>query len=152
MDALLAAYVEAIGQIHGQMKSIVRGSSPEALDWKPEAEANSITVLATHVAGSETFWMGEVILGGPAKRVRAEEFAVAAVDPSLLVDRLDASQEVLRVGLASMNSESLSRQVKSPRDGQSVSVAWALTHILQHSALHLGHMELTRQLWEARAG
>lgn len=27
-------------------------------------------------------------------------------------------------------------------------VAWRLAHALEHTALHLGHMEITRQLWE----
>jgi hypothetical protein len=27
-------------------------------------------------------------------------------------------------------------------------IAWSLLHALEHTALHLGHMQLTRQLWE----
>jgi hypothetical protein len=29
-------------------------------------------------------------------------------------------------------------------------VGWALCHILKHTALHLGHLQITRQLWEQR--
>jgi ankyrin repeat protein len=29
-------------------------------------------------------------------------------------------------------------------------VAWCLAHALEHTALHLGHMQITRQLWEQR--
>ncbi len=35
-----------------------------------------------------------------------------------------------------------------PRDGREYTVAWALFHALEHTALHLGQMQLTRQLWE----
>ena len=31
-----------------------------------------------------------------------------------------------------------------------VSGGWALLHALEHTGLHLGHAQLTRQLWEQR--
>ena len=43
----------------------------------------------------------------------------------------------------------------APLFGQRVSAGWAILHALEHTALHAGHMEITRQLWfqqaEARA-
>ena len=36
----------------------------------------------------------------------------------------------------------------SPRNDQEVTVAWALDHALKHTAIHLGHLQITRQLWE----
>jgi hypothetical protein len=36
----------------------------------------------------------------------------------------------------------------SPRNDQEVTVAWALIHALKHTAIHLGHVQITRQLWE----
>lgn len=33
-------------------------------------------------------------------------------------------------------------------DGQKFSVSWSLLHVLDHTAIHLGHIQLTRQLWE----
>jgi hypothetical protein len=38
----------------------------------------------------------------------------------------------------------------SPRDGRKLTVAWALAHALEHTALHAGHMQIMRQLWEQR--
>ncbi|MGQ0603158.1 MAG: hypothetical protein ACT4QE_15860, partial [Anaerolineales bacterium] len=35
-----------------------------------------------------------------------------------------------------------------PRDAETVTVAWAITHALEHTALHVGHLHLTRQWWE----
>jgi hypothetical protein len=35
-----------------------------------------------------------------------------------------------------------------PRHGRQVSVTWALTHALEHAALHLGNLEITAQLWQ----
>ena len=42
----------------------------------------------------------------------------------------------------------LEQERVSPRDGRMFSVAWALLHALEHTAIHLGHIQITRQLWE----
>jgi hypothetical protein len=31
-----------------------------------------------------------------------------------------------------------------------MTVAWAVLHAVDHTALHLGHIQITRQLWEQR--
>ena len=36
----------------------------------------------------------------------------------------------------------------SPRDGRTFTVVWCLAHALEHTALHLGHIQVTRQLWD----
>ncbi|HJW84059.1 MAG TPA: hypothetical protein VJ754_07125, partial [Anaerolineae bacterium] len=32
-------------------------------------------------------------------------------------------------------------------EGRSVPVRWSILHIIDHTALHLGHMQITYQLW-----
>ncbi|MGD2049341.1 MAG: DUF664 domain-containing protein, partial [Chloroflexota bacterium] len=32
-------------------------------------------------------------------------------------------------------------------EGRQVSVRWAILHVIDHTALHLGQMQLTYQLW-----
>jgi hypothetical protein len=31
-----------------------------------------------------------------------------------------------------------------------ITAGWALNHALAHTALHIGHAQITRQLWDAR--
>jgi hypothetical protein len=38
-----------------------------------------------------------------------------------------------------------------PRHGNQVSVAWALLHALEHAATHVGHIQLTVQLWHQKS-
>jgi len=40
----------------------------------------------------------------------------------------------------------------SPRDDRKFTVGRALAHALQHTALHLGHAQVTRQLGEQQEG
>jgi len=34
---------------------------------------------------------------------------------------------------------------------QMVSVRWCILHVIEHTAQHIGHMQLTRQLWIANS-
>jgi hypothetical protein len=36
------------------------------------------------------------------------------------------------------------------RDRQ-VTVRWSILHVIEHTAQHVGHMQLTRQLWLAKS-
>ena len=37
-----------------------------------------------------------------------------------------------------------------PRDGKKYTVAWALGHALEHTAIHVGHIPMLKQLWKER--
>ncbi|PKO22446.1 MAG: hypothetical protein CVU38_09480 [Chloroflexi bacterium HGW-Chloroflexi-1] len=32
--------------------------------------------------------------------------------------------------------------------GRQVTVRWGILHVIEHTALHLGHMQITFQLWK----
>ncbi|HET6846929.1 MAG TPA: hypothetical protein VFH29_08835, partial [Anaerolineales bacterium] len=40
----------------------------------------------------------------------------------------------------------------APKDGRQVTVAWALLHAMQHTAVHIGHIEILTQQWKQQAG
>jgi len=61
------------------------------------------------------------------------------------------------VAAAKMTVEILSALTEKPLEearkwrDRSVSVRWCILHVLEHYAQHLGHMQLTRQLWLAKS-
>jgi uncharacterized damage-inducible protein DinB len=124
----------------------------EALDWSPGPEMNSLGVLLAHTFGSERYWIGEVAGGEPSGRVREEEFRTASVSVTEFQQRsqevLAHSQSVLArltpVDLEIRRGETLSSRPEG------VTAAWAVLHALEHVAIHAGHIELTRQLWQQR--
>jgi uncharacterized damage-inducible protein DinB len=150
MEAFLEGYLDEMARLHKEMKSVIADVDPDALDWRPGEGTNSLAVLATHVAGSERYWIGELVMGEPAYRVRQEEFKAANVRLEQLAGALDDSLELIRRGLEGVSIQRVEDKVVLPRGGEPVTVAWALAHVLQHTALHLGHMELTRQLIDLR--
>jgi uncharacterized damage-inducible protein DinB len=150
MLPILHAYMERLEALHGEIWRAIADLPPEALDWTPGSEMNSMGVLITHTAGAERYWIGDVAGEDRSGRVREVEFETRGqgVDAlaTLLTDTLIHSRGVLeRLAL-----EDLAVMRLSVRNNQEYSVAWCLAHALEHTGLHLGHIQVTRQLWDQR--
>jgi uncharacterized damage-inducible protein DinB len=152
METFFEDYFERMQTLYTDIKTVLEGLPPQALDWSPGPEMNSIAVLVTHLTGAARFWVGDVAAQEPSGRVRAQEFQVHGVQAADLVKKLDASLDYLRRALEGMKVEDLGSPRPSPRQEQSCSMGWALLHTLEHTGIHLGHLQVTRQLWESQQG
>lgn len=131
--------------LHDGMKAIVRELPPDRLDWTPAPNANSIARIVAHVAWSERYWIGEVVGGEPAVGAREDAFAVAGLDADALRALLDGALAQAGRALAAVAPADLERDFTTGPDGP-VTVMGPLAHALEHTALHAGHIELTRDL------
>ncbi|MCP4424791.1 MAG: DUF664 domain-containing protein [Chloroflexi bacterium] len=148
MLPFFADFLDRLEAMHEAIEQAVAGLPPEALDWRPGPEMNSIAVLVAHTAGAERYWIGDVAGQEPSGRVRAAEFETAGVETAVLLAKLQAALDHSRGVLESLTLANLELERVSPRDGRVYTVGWALSHALEHTALHAGHIQLTRQLWE----
>ncbi len=146
----VAHYIDRIDDLRRQISDLISQVPVEGLNWRPiEGEddhaTNSLAVMAAHVAGAEQHWIAEVIDRQPATRQRELEFKTVAENVSLLVEKLNQNAGVSRQILADLSASDLdgSREV----DNRTVTVRWAILHVIDHFALHLGHMQITYQLW-----
>lgn len=147
MTPYFESYYERLDALHVDMVGIVRGLSPRALDWKAGPEMNSLTVLVVHVTGAERYWINDVAGQSRSERVRSQEFEAANWTDEELESRLAHVLESSRQTLAGLTVDALAEERLSWRDGKSYTVAWALNHALEHTAIHLGHMQIGKQLW-----
>ncbi len=145
-----AAYLDRLETLHADMNSAIAGLPVEALNWSPGPEMNSLAVLAAHTAGAERYWIGDVIARDDSNRDRAAEFRTQAVSAQALIARLDAALAHSRGVLEQLSLATLDEKRLAPRGGEEVTVAWALAHALEHTAVHVGHVQIMRQLWEQR--
>jgi uncharacterized damage-inducible protein DinB len=135
-------------ELHTDIEHAFDGLLPEALDWSPGGEMNSIGVLVFHLTGAERFWVGDVACQEPSDRDRAAEFRTHGVEAAVLKQRMAEATTYLQKALETLTLADLEAVRTSPRDGRTFTVAWALLHALEHTAMHAGHIQLTRQLWK----
>jgi len=147
-----ASYLERIDDLRGQVAELIGKMPAEALNWRPvddgqdDHATNSLAVLVAHLAGGEQFWIHEVIGGYPTRRQREQEFLTAVEEAAPLLAVLEANRVKTHQVLAGLTEAEIagSRQAQ----GWLVPVRWAILHVIDHTALHLGHMQLTCQLWQ----
>lgn len=147
------AYLTDLEELRDQVKSLLEGLPQEALDWRPiegegEFATNSLAAMVVHLAGSETFWMKEIIGGKKIERDRDAEFVATGLSLSELRAKIEAAARVTAEILSALTEKQLEELRKWRK--RSISVRWCILHVIEHIAQHLGHMQLTRQLWLAK--
>lgn len=141
-------YIDNLLELHNDIRGILAEVPQDALDWVPGAEINSLSVLVIHLTGAERYWIGDVIADEPSGRDREAEFKRKDLTAKDLVQLLDGNDSYIAMVLEKYNLEELNKTRISPRNGREVPVGWALSHALKHTAMHLGHLQIMRQLWE----
>jgi hypothetical protein len=159
----LDSYLQLIEDLRGQVRALIADLPAEALNWRPipllsspppaggsEGGTNSLAVLAAHVAGAEHFWIAEVIGGWPATRDRDAEFKLEVADASELLRRFDSVAVETREVFSVLTAADLdgTREAR----GKAVALRWGILHVIDHTSLHLGHMQITYQLWNEGKG
>ena len=97
---------------------------------------------------AERYWIGDVIAGEPSRRDRESEFMIRGLSEKELFQKLSEIENYIQKVLETFILQELDEKRISPRNGREVTVGWALCHALKHTALHVGHIQITRQLWE----
>ena len=111
---------------------------------------NSISVIIVHLTGSERFLIGDVVMQESSNRDREAEFKVIGLDANDLKQRLQATDAYLQSAFEKLTLPDLEALRNVPNRDRQRSVAWALTHALEHTTIHLGHIQIMRQLWQQK--
>jgi hypothetical protein len=129
-------------------------------DWKPAQgldDINTFYALATHLVGAGEYWVLHAAGGRPLERDRPGEFRARGDLPSLQARYgrwLADSHEVL----SELTEDDVSRIFERDADPKSGSkpvrwtVADCLIHAVEHTGVHVGHLHIQRQLWNAERG
>lgn len=150
MLAILEVYLERLQALHVEIAHAIEGLPEAALDWVPGPDMNSLCALVVHTTGAQRYWIGDVVGRAPSGRDRAAEFRAHGLDRAALGKRLDETLAHSHGVLEALTLQDLEKLRVSPRDGREFTVAWCLAHALEHTAIHLGHVQIVRQLWDQR--
>lgn len=149
---------------HVTMLELLAGDALRELDGVPEdvlnrpvdvPEANSLFAIATHLCASGTFWTLKVIGGRDIPRDREAEFVATGAYAELTAgyeEWMRATHEVLD-GASDDELGRVTKQkpVRPGLDVEFMTVEHALLQVINHTAIHLGHIQVTKQLMLAGA-
>lgn len=140
---------DAFKQLHGLPEDALN-------DWRPRqemADINTFFALATHLAGAGEYWVLHAAGGQPLDRDRPAEFRARGNLEELkarYARLMEASAKVLR----QLDEGELARlpdlgETFAARGERPWTVAECLMHAVEHTAVHVGHLQIQRQLWDA---
>lgn len=143
-------HLQRIGILREKVSDLIAAAPDESLNWLPEGGVvptgfNSLAVLATHIAGTEHYWISEVVGKRPSVRDREAEFAARSDHNQPLLQMLELTGKETCEILAGLTDADLDTLVDV--EGEKISIRWCLMQVASHTALHLGHMQVTFQLW-----
>jgi uncharacterized damage-inducible protein DinB len=143
-------HLHRIELLRNLVYELLAAAPVEALNWLPGDGKvtdcfNSLAVLATHIAGTEHYWISEVIGKGPSVRNREAEFAARASNNQPLLGMLELTGRETREILTGLSDSDLNLLVEV--EGEHPSIRWCLMQVASHTAIHYGHMQVTYQLW-----
>lgn len=153
MDPEIATYAESIERRLHQIADAIDGMTASQLNSRATASGtNSAWVLAQHTLGNARAWVLGIICGQERDRDRPGEFASVGENAAAFASDVAAFTSEMAAALAAVSRHDLHRRLVpaqhlwgegTPRE---MSIRDCFIHVVEHASLHLGHLELTRQL------
>ena len=150
MEFIVETAREHLRATRDEYRTTIGAMSPEAINGRPGPDTNSAAVLVTHIAGSEGELL-RVIRGLPAPRDRDAEFHVTAESAGELLAKLDAMEAVFDELAPGITADDL-RAERTRFSGRTNTGLYWLLHNITHQREHLGHLQLTAQLFVQQHG
>jgi len=140
-------FLRLFRQVHDQIRNEIADLDDEGLNWRPWEGANSVSVVITHLVGSEA----ETVLcvaGLPCERNRDGEFSHARQTRAEVLARLERADLLLTDLSDLITGERLHADVALPTlppEERRPGITWLVGNY-GHSREHVGHIQLTRDL------
>ncbi len=153
MEQFFVDYLDILQALNRDFVATFEDLPDEALDWVPGVEMNSFCILAVHTTAVSRFMISDGALGEATNRNRDAEFQARGLSAADLKARFTDLETFARGALEKLTLADLATGHTIPNRGggtREVTAGWALLHAVDHTGLHLGHAQITRQLWQTR--
>ncbi len=156
MNAETSLYAAELRRLLDKIAASIEGLEDAQLNWRPPLPgANSRYVLVAHVLGNLEAWVLGIACGQAIDRDRPAEFAASGPDAGALVERARALCRLFDEALAALAENALDEQREPSKlhwgegSPEPRTVREALMETIEHAAVHIGHIHLTRDMAEA---
>jgi hypothetical protein len=139
-------------QLHDQIRTEINDLDDDCLNWKPGPDANSISTLVIHLLGSEAETL-RCVAGLPCVRDRDSEFSPRQRRMTALLRELHAADELINEMRPQITASRLRTHgvlPTLPANEHQSGLTWLVGNY-GHAREHVGHIQLTRQLYQGSA-
>jgi uncharacterized damage-inducible protein DinB len=138
--------------IHLRQSAIFKleGLDDKQLRWKPSGTANSLGAVVVHLGYAERLWV-RVIFAGETMDMswRQRMFDMPETwsvdDVVALYQRETGAADIVLDGASSLD-------LPSSGEIRPTTLRWVVFHLLEETARHVGHMDITRELLDGSVG
>ena len=153
-DPFLAAARHMYLDSTAAISDCITGMPPAGLNWRPEAaDTNSIAALTHHVLRSTRDWVCMAVDAPRPPRVRDEEFVsefASEASAQSYVQALEAETLGYLDSASNLDWTAVRSDLVIEPGDPVPTRAYCLMHAIEHLREHVAHLQLTRQLWDAR--
>jgi uncharacterized damage-inducible protein DinB len=128
----------------------VEGIDNEQLRWKPAPTANSLGVILVHLGYGERLWL-RAIFAGEQMDLSWREHMFSIPDGWSAGDAI-AFYRAESAAADAVLDAAPSFDLPSRGSFRPTTLRWAVVHLIEETARHAGHMDITRELLDGQTG
>jgi uncharacterized damage-inducible protein DinB len=122
----------------------------EQLRWKPAPTANSLGTIVVHLGYAERLWL-RVIFAGETMEMSWRQKMFVLPDGWSVDDVIAFYRGETGAADAVLDGAD-SFDLPSRGELRPTTLRWVVTHLIEETARHAGHMDITRELLDGRTG
>ncbi|MGZ4730108.1 MAG: DinB family protein [Acidimicrobiales bacterium] len=122
----------------------------DQLRWRPAPTANSLGSIATHLGYAERLWVRAVFAGEEMDMSWRQHMFELPDDWS--VDDVVGFYRAESAAVDDVLDRATSFDLPSAAPIRPTTLRWVVLHLIEETARHAGHMDITRELLDGRTG
>jgi len=128
----------------------IEGLTPEQLAWRPVPAANSLGIIVVHLGYAERLWVRAIFAGeemdmGWRSRMFELPDRWTVADVVAFYRAESAAADAVLDGASSFD-------LPSAGELRPTTLRWVVAHLVEETARHVGHMDITRELLDGSTG
>lgn len=144
---LSATLIKLFTRDLNRLKTEILAYQNEEVIWKTDKQiANSAGNLCLHIIGNLNTYIGAELGESGYIRYRELEFSLKNIARSELIEKIEATIEMIENVLKTLSTETLAAEYPLLVFNEKTSTEYFLTHLTTHLAYHLGQINYHRRL------
>jgi uncharacterized damage-inducible protein DinB len=144
MDPIVAVHAHEMEELRRQLVETVTPMTDDQVNASVATFTNTVGIIVRHLAGSEKYWIGEVVGRRPAHRNRDAEFGRDRVTKTDVLRQIEQAGALTKDVLSALAPGDWATEVEISRATGTMrrTKGYAVIHAVAHLSYHLGQLKL----------